>query len=98
MFDSDWWHFIVGFFIDEDVQAVIRMSSAVITGLLAVVTFLIRLRDRRAYASPVLATNETTRDAATDFPIYPLPTFSKIAPFPFIAPHRSGRTPSSYGW
>lgn len=98
MFDSDWWTVVAGFFLDEGVQDVIRVSFAVITGVLAVVTFHIRLKDRRRYASPVLATNETTRDARTGFPIYPLPTSKKMAPFPFIAPDRSGREPPSYGW
>jgi len=64
----------------------------------SLITFYLKLKDRRANAPAKLAISETSWDADSRFPIYPLPNPLKVAPFPFIASDLTTRTKSKNGW
>lgn len=83
---------------DENLQGLLRVVSAVSTLLFSSITFYLKLKEKRGLARAQLAVTATSWDAGSGFPIYPLPTKFKSAPFPFVAAGRSTRTKGPKGW
>jgi hypothetical protein len=96
MIDLHWIAPLSEFIENEVVQHAARLIASVMTATFSLITFYLKLKDRRAKAPPKLAVSETSWDADSEFPLSPLPF--KIAPFPFIPSDLTNRRISQSGW
>jgi hypothetical protein len=83
---------------DENLQGLLRGVAAIATILFSLITFYLKLKEKRGLARAQLAVSSTSWDSQSRFPIYPLPTNFKSAPFPFVAAALSTRTRGPKGW
>lgn len=83
---------------DEDLKGLLRYLTAVTTILFSSVTFYVKRKEKREQARAQLALAATSWDSRTGFPLYPLQTKFKAAPFPFVSPELETRMKSSKGW
>lgn len=83
---------------DESVQSALRFCAAAFTIVFSSLTFYLKLKERSDNRPPGLALSATSWDLGSGFPIYPLPTNLKVAPFPFVAADLSTRRKPTSGW
>jgi len=98
---SDFQHWLSNFswFLrDDDLQGLLRVVAAISTLLFSSITFYLKLKEKRGQTRAQLAVAATSWDSESGFPIYPLPTRFKLAPFPFVAADLRARTKGPKGW
>ena len=83
---------------DEDLQGLLRYVTAIVTILFSLVTFYVKRKEKREQARAQLAVAATSWDSRAGFPLYPLQTKFKVAPFPFVSPDIQTRKKSTKGW
>ncbi|WP_173026240.1 hypothetical protein [Acidovorax sp. SRB_14] len=83
---------------NEDLQGLLRYTAGITTLLISTITFYLKLKEKHEQAHAQLAVSSNSRDSRTRFPLYPLQTKLKLAPFPFMAPHLETRMKCPNGW
>lgn len=94
----DWLGNFSWLLMDANLQGLLRVVAGIATILVSSITFYLKLKEKRGLARAQLAVSATSWDSQSGFPIYPLPTKFKVAPFPFVAAALSTRTRGPKGW